>query len=585
MRIHFSEHEIARYYEARIPNKLHRQGKELRAPCPIHHGTRESFAIDLETGRWYCHSQCGRGGSIFDFEREITGVNGQSARDAVFQLAGHIEPERQIVATYDYTDEQGKLLYQTVRFEPKDFRQRRPDGAGNWIWNLKTVRLVLYHLPAVVAAPVVFVVEGEKDADALTDLGVVATTSPLGAGKWRNTYSEVLRGKEVFVIPDNDEKGRQHALAALGSLRGVAAASRLVELPGAKDAASWLAGGGTLETLVSLCEQGCSEPPEQVKKANGHALPIVMCCAEVLEIQASPAETLFEDGYPLPAHGLTLKVGAPKSGKTVLAIQEALAVALGRPLFDYYRVTKQGSVMIIAQDDPDGGASIADIIRRCGATRDTPLYVVPEVSFGFGPALFDWLAQQIEKLRLALVVIDSYTAIRGPRPPGTDIVKVEQTELRLTDALAKKLRCAIQLITHISKSASALDWTQNAAGSYAMAGATEAQTHVSRFSEFDDGATERLIRIRGRHAKDAQLVLRFQRESLSYEFVMEGLAAPLYPELEQIRQEFGSNDFSAKDLWTTIGFSRATAFRILERLRKASAIQKRSHGQYFVAGS
>jgi putative DNA primase/helicase len=39
-----------------------------------------------------------------------------------------------IVATYDYRDADGKVLHQTVRYEPKKFAQRRPDGKGGWIW-------------------------------------------------------------------------------------------------------------------------------------------------------------------------------------------------------------------------------------------------------------------------------------------------------------------------------------------------------------------------------------------------------------------------------------------------------------------
>src|SRR5262245_7320476 len=83
----------------------------------------------------------------------------------------------QIAATYDYRDEAGQLLYQVVRFDPKDFRQRQPDGKG-WKWSLEAVRRrVLYRLPELLAAPpqkIVFVVEGERDADALLAIGAVA---------------------------------------------------------------------------------------------------------------------------------------------------------------------------------------------------------------------------------------------------------------------------------------------------------------------------------------------------------------------------------------------------------------------------
>lgn len=135
-----------------------------------------------------------------------------------------------IVATYDYTDENGKLLFQVCRFEPKKFSQRRPDGRSGWIWNLQGVRRVLYRLPEVVKAEQVFVCEGEKDADRLRSLGLVATTAPMGAGKWRPEYSEALRGKHVVILPDADEPGREHARQVAASLHGVAASVKVVNL-------------------------------------------------------------------------------------------------------------------------------------------------------------------------------------------------------------------------------------------------------------------------------------------------------------------------------------------------------------------
>src|SRR5262249_4153781 len=127
---------------------------------------------------------------------------------------------RQIAAIYDYRDEAGTLLYQVIRYQPKDFRQRRPDGKGDWIWNLVGVRRVLYLLPELTAAPEreVFIVEGEKDADLLANLGLQATTSAGGAGKWTDDFNGVLAGREVFILPDNDEPGRQHASAVARSL-------------------------------------------------------------------------------------------------------------------------------------------------------------------------------------------------------------------------------------------------------------------------------------------------------------------------------------------------------------------------------
>jgi putative DNA primase/helicase len=57
------------------------------------------------------------------------------------------KPSGKIGATYDYLDEVGSLLFQVCRMEPKDFRQRRPDGNGGWDWRLGDTRRVLYRLP------------------------------------------------------------------------------------------------------------------------------------------------------------------------------------------------------------------------------------------------------------------------------------------------------------------------------------------------------------------------------------------------------------------------------------------------------
>jgi 5S rRNA maturation endonuclease (ribonuclease M5) len=150
---------------------------------------------------------------------------------------------KKIVATYDYADQTGKLLFQCVRYSPKDFRQRQPDGRDGFLWNLKGVELVLYRLPEVVKASDVWVVEGEKDVDSLAALGFSATCNPLGAGKWRSEYTESLRGKSVVVIADKDVAGREHAEKVARSLHSAGVHCKVLELPGegVKDASDFVA--------------------------------------------------------------------------------------------------------------------------------------------------------------------------------------------------------------------------------------------------------------------------------------------------------------------------------------------------------
>src|SRR5690242_10962747 len=126
--IEFSRSEIARYYRTRVPH-LRQNGAEWRGPCPVHHGTRNSFAVEPATGRWFCHSACARGGDIFDLEIALGGNDFPNAKAQVFRIVGKSEGSddagrARIEATYDYTDVDGRLLFQVVRLVPKDFRQR-----------------------------------------------------------------------------------------------------------------------------------------------------------------------------------------------------------------------------------------------------------------------------------------------------------------------------------------------------------------------------------------------------------------------------------------------------------------------------
>jgi putative DNA primase/helicase len=141
---------------------------------------------------------------------------------------------RHAVAHYDYRDESGTLLYQVVRFEPKDFRPRRPDGNGGWTWNLNDVRRVPYRLPDLAGRDSVLVVEGEKDAEAAAALGFAATCNVGGAGKWRDDYTRQLVAagvRRVWVVPDNDAPGRAHADSVVRSCRAAQIDARVVWLP------------------------------------------------------------------------------------------------------------------------------------------------------------------------------------------------------------------------------------------------------------------------------------------------------------------------------------------------------------------
>jgi RecA-family ATPase len=287
----------------------------------------------------------------------------------------------------------------------------------------------------------------------------------------------------------------------------------------------------------------------------------------------------------IPERGASLIVGAAKSNKTLLAVQMGIAVASGTPFLDNYRVLQSGPVLILEQDDPAGAASIKDILKRSPVpVAGIPFRMVERVPFSFGLALLGWLEKQIRTLKLCLVVLDSYTALRGSRGSGVDIVKAEQHDLNMLDELAKRTECAIVIIHHASKGSAALDWSDQAAGTFAMSAATESQMHVSRYRELDGNAPERLIRVRGRHQEGLEMVVRFRKDTLDHEHVLEGGAAPLYPLVLQLQSAFGTQPFGPKEFMRATGVSPATAHRQIDKLCRANVLMKRGYGEYVLSG-
>ena len=221
-----------------------RVGTGWMACCPAHRDQNPSLSIHEDGGRAlvHCHAGCP--------QRQV--IEELRAR-GLWESSFNDDPC--ITEVYAYTDEDGRRLYQIVRYIPKSFKQRRPDGAGGWIWR-KHKRQVLYRLPEVLDAPIVFLVEGEKDVETLRSHGFVATTNAGGShAKWLFEYTKTLAGREVILIPDNDAPGWNRTAAIADVLLGVAARIRLLPLPpDIKDVSDWFAAGHSECELIEMLE-------------------------------------------------------------------------------------------------------------------------------------------------------------------------------------------------------------------------------------------------------------------------------------------------------------------------------------------
>jgi len=268
-----------------------RCGNGWKALCPAHNDRKPSLKVDE-----------GEGGKVL--VKCFAGCRTEDIVAAIGLNMSNLYPERKrkVIAAYDYKDASGKLLFQVCRTAGKRFFQRRPDGKGGWVNGLDDVKRVLYRLPEVLQAvkqgETIFIPEGEKDVDNLARLGLAATCNPMGAGKWRDHYSEHLRGAKVVILPDNDEAGREHAQQVAQSLQGKARSNKVLELPDLPekgDVSDWLAAGGTREELLQLAAEAPEWEPEQEKEKSNDSKEDKPSQADILIQIATSSAFLFHD--------------------------------------------------------------------------------------------------------------------------------------------------------------------------------------------------------------------------------------------------------------------------------------------------
>lgn len=225
--------------------KLIGNGKQRTAKCPFHEDKNPSLSVNVEQGVYFCQG-CQTKGDAIDLAAHYAGLSRigfikQNAKEPVeIHSKPVVEPKAQIEKIYQYRDANGREVYQVLRFQPKTFRQRHSVN-GEWVWSMDGVERVLYRLPEILAADRVWICEGEKDADNLAALGFTATCNVGGAGKWLDSYTESLKGKEVVLCGDTDEPGKKHIELVLNSISGKVASTREVKISQEKDVSDFIA--------------------------------------------------------------------------------------------------------------------------------------------------------------------------------------------------------------------------------------------------------------------------------------------------------------------------------------------------------
>jgi AAA domain len=344
-------------------------GARWQACCPSHDDTDPSLSITASTDKVLltCHAGCAT--------TDVVAALGLTLAD-LFVETPSTNGHRLIVKVYPYHDAHGHVVHETVRYEPKGFRQRRPDpvNPGAYCWDLKGIEPVLYSLPAVLqtiqAGETIHLAEGEKDAETLQALGLVATTVPMGAKYWRPSYTETLTGADVVVWPDNDAAGRASITKVQRALTGKAKALRIVQVPAPhNDVSEWIQAGGTRAELDALVQ--AQTPPAPLAAS-------LVSADTLLDLHVAPRKAYTAW---LRERSLTMVYGPSGVGKTMFLMGLARSLATPTPFLPWAAPQEGVGVLYI-----DGEMSLDDLKDRfrqlsCGHRPERLKFLPSELVF------------------------------------------------------------------------------------------------------------------------------------------------------------------------------------------------------------
>jgi RecA-family ATPase len=518
--------------------KLKRSGKGWTASCPCgrHENGDQNASLSIREGAdGKVLLNCFAGGSIegiasglgldmqdLFLDKEQT-VCKPSKASRVKVTAGFKEAAKSLVAEYDYTDANGKLLYQNVRYKlfdgSKTFQARQPGSNGTpWLYKLEGVQRVLYRLPEVLEAVAlertVYVVEGEKDVDRLRSFGLTATTSS-SASSWRPEFAEVLTGADVVIVQDLDKAGDAYRDAIGSSLEDKAKRCRVVWLPvewresHGLDVSDWLDSGGTAEQLQQLVDAA----PLWRKGMGSKKGPILqtITAAALQEKQFAKIRWAVPDLLP---EGLTLLAGRPKQGKSWLAFAIGLGIALGGRVLGKVQV-EAGSVLYLALEDRERRLQERQAILMQGSQAPDKLHFTtacPRLDSGGLEAIREWLDSYRDA---RLVIVDTLACIRPPAKKGGNLYAEDTQFIQSLKRIADDYSVSV-LAVHHTRKAQADDPVDSISGTLGLGGAADGWLILQR-KRGHDRAT---LSVDGRDIPNAQdMALQWHQDRASWELL------------------------------------------------------------------
>ena len=506
------------------------------ASCPVPgHGKgngdkNPSLSIDInDEGKplFHCHGGCSQE-DVFQTIRELHLLPELMERPDPLANIKPI-PRNVLEQEWQYQDEDRQTVFVKQRYKVgetgKTYRLYKVDADGRRHSSLGDARIVPYNLPALLDAKTagrnIFLVEGEKAADAITSIGMIATTAHTGAGSWPEAITEYFAGAQVIILPDNDVPGWQYAHKAAQAILPIAKSVKVVDLGlqgQGDDAYEFIEAGAGREKLVCLVKAAQIltsvdqvTMPERLNPITNSVVEVTMAEWNPIENIAKEFET--EPATPIPAKptkqiniehwdsiqdepvkwmidkvlpvgSFSALFGPPGSFKSFIALDIAEAIATGRQWMNH-EVTEAGAVLYIAGE---GFGGIGARIKACKQHHQTedgaPIYVIRhQLNLRSSVEDFNALMIAVESLvteisiDFKLIVIDTLArAFGGGNENSSEDMGAFITACGRIQHIVQD--CALMILHHSGK-----DATKGLRGHSSLLGAVDTELELLRFDE------------------------------------------------------------------------------------------------------
>ena len=429
-----------------IVTKLSESGKKVtptgsntwKALCPAHEDKNPSLSIRQGTGQvlMFCHAGC----AIND----VVTALGLTTRDLFDNKKG---------VDYNYRHE-GRNVRKVHRTHDKQFTQSGIEEGVNVLYNPGE---------ASFQGAKVYLPEGEKDVDTLVSVGVIAVTSPMGAATWAQCDYEPLKvAEEVIIVADKDQAGEDRAHALQAHLTKLEIPCRIVQAKSGKDSSDHLTAGHTVEEFLPMPER----KPEPATKT---ASKLITITAENLAAKVFPeVQWLVEGIWP---SGYTNLAGAPKSGKSFMALQLAGAVSTGGLMFGHIPTGDPRPVLYLALED--GYRRLQSRMAMTGIETNGLLSFATSLN---KQPVMESIAGWLEGYKddAPLVILDTLGRAFADSPSKASQFSQEyEVGGGLQDLVKDIDNAALVALHHTRKDTSSMDWMDAVSGTNAIAGAAD----------------------------------------------------------------------------------------------------------------